>query len=186
MLQLIDQTGGSPVTLEMVKAHLRLDHSEEDEYLLGVIEMAVQRVEAYLEKALLTRRYRYVWQRSPESMNLLSKQALRPQHIPLKMGPVREIASVLALKEGGEKKKIRYMVDWRGTFPTLLIGQDHQAVEVTYEAGYGVRPFEIPAPIRQAILETVAEFYDNRGGGEVPSNRHIKELLQPYKCERLG
>lgn len=185
MLRVIRVTTGFPVTLEMVKAHLRVDHGEEDEYLLALIETATHRVEAYLERSLFTRRWSYLWQKSQESLALLSRKIVKPEQIPLKMGPVNEILSVSVIEKDERRKPIRYMVDWRGAMPSVLISREHAVVEIVYEAGYGTRPTDVPPPVRQAIMETVAEFYDNRGAIEVPANRHVQGLLQPYKVRGL-
>jgi hypothetical protein len=50
------------VSLVEVKAHLRLDHSFEDDYLLMVIQAATQSVETYLGKSLISRTWQLLWQ----------------------------------------------------------------------------------------------------------------------------
>src|SRR5690606_10645323 len=58
-LSLITPPDGEPVSLEQVKAHLRVDLDEEDDLLVSAyIPAARQACEAYLSRALLTQTWR--------------------------------------------------------------------------------------------------------------------------------
>ena len=57
MFDVIKRTETPVVSLQQVKAHLRLDHAEDDEYLLYLISVATEWVEELIESPLLTATY---------------------------------------------------------------------------------------------------------------------------------
>jgi uncharacterized phiE125 gp8 family phage protein len=59
-------------------------------------------------------------------------------------------------------------------------------VEIDYEAGYGDQPADIPPVIRQAILLSVADFYENRDSGSTHRDTLVREMLDTYRIVRLA
>jgi uncharacterized phiE125 gp8 family phage protein len=74
------------VSLEEVKAHLRLDHSYEDGYLDILINSSTNFIENYVGRSFITRTYRIVHQRLYEKTLL--------QSIPIMMPPLINILEV--------------------------------------------------------------------------------------------
>ncbi|MEI9932788.1 MAG: hypothetical protein WDM89_20200 [Rhizomicrobium sp.] len=54
-------------------------------------------------------------------------------------------------------------------------------VAIAFDAGYGASPDDVPAPVREAILEIVAEFYAHRGDGPEDIALSAQALLAPYR-----
>lgn len=62
-------------------------------------------------------------------------------------------------------------------------------VEVTYKAGFGASPDDVPAPIRQSIMAMVAYYYELRSTGHnnpislIPNS--ALTMLSAFKTRRL-
>lgn len=110
----------------------------------------------------------------------------------LPMGPVQSVTSVETFDRANAAttfSSANYTVDGAGariyldegvTWPTSL--RDHEAVKITYVAGYGA--VNVPTPIVDAIREVVRARYD--GCGSALSDA-IKYTLSPYKrLDNLG
>lgn len=69
-----------------------------------------------------------------------------------------------------------------GFWPSVLFIPN--AVQIHYTAGFGADPASVPGNIVTAILQTVADCYENRepvheDGEQLP--RHVRQLLWPHK-----
>ena len=171
------------VSLVEVKAHLRLDHSFEDDYLLMVIQAATQSVETYLGKSLISRTWQLLWQPAKGGGDGLVE-------IKLPYPPLIEIISVHKVLSGGRKQPLkRYGLETMTSMPKLIYAAAGEAVEVIYRAGYGDYPKNIPASIRQALLVRIADFYENRCStgfeAKVGQDGMFKDLLAPYRSVGL-
>ena len=175
-----------PVGLDEVKAHLRLDHSHEDAYLTTLISAATNVIEEYLGRSLLTQTWRRVWQMEkpyPPHLSLPTDDICRAT---LPYPPIKKIIAVNRLRQDGSRLPIRrHCLETNHQVPTLAFAQVPEAVEIDYEAGYGDYPADIPAVIRQALLMTVADFYETRDSGALPKNSLIAEILSSYRVIRL-
>jgi len=69
--------------------------------------------------------------------------------------------------------------------PRLVFADVAEPVEIDFETGYGDRPTDIPPVIRQAILLSVGDFYENRDSGAMPRNMLAREILDTYRIVRL-
>ena len=54
-------------------------------------------------------------------------------------------------------------------------------IAIAFTAGYGDAESDVPAPIREAILEIVADLYANRGETNVETPLAALALLAPYR-----
>tara|TARA_R110002033_G_scaffold13462_1_gene40130 strand:+ start:464 stop:1138 length:675 start_codon:yes stop_codon:yes gene_type:complete len=93
-----------------------------------------------------------------------------------------------------------YYVDSQSPIPRIILrtGQTWDnllrvanAIEVTYEAGYGTAASTVPTPIKQAITVMAVNYFENPEPilkGESTSNVSglISSLLRPYKVTRFG
>lgn len=69
------------------------------------------------------------------------------------------------------------------SWPATLAGHTG-TVRVTFTAGYGDNPADVPMPLRQWILLSVGDLYERRNAsGETPVTEHgfVDNLLQPYR-----
>jgi uncharacterized phiE125 gp8 family phage protein len=176
-----------PVGLTEVKAHLRLDHAHEDEYLRPLIQAAVGFVEEYLGRSLLSQVWRLVWEKERPYPPHLSTQEEDVCTVSLPYPPLRAIVSVNRLMSTGDRQSIRrHRLEMNHQVPRLVFASIPEAVEIDYEAGYGDRPSDIPPVIRQAILLSVADFYEYRNSDAMPRNTLAREILETYRVMRLA
>ena len=175
-----------PVGLGEVKAHLRLDHAHEDEHLGLLVQAASGFVEQYLGRSLLTQTWRMIWKQPDPYPSQLSASAEDICSVDLGYPPLREILSVNRLMPNGEKKPIRrYRLEVNHQLPCLIFADVAEPVEIDFETGYGDYPKDIPPLIRQALLMTVADFYEYRDSRSTPRNSFIWEILDSYRIRRL-
>ena len=180
-----------PVGLSEVKAHLRLDHAHEDEYLRPLIQASVGFVEEYLGRSLLTQVWRLTWEKEKVYPSQLSASREDFSSVCLPYPPLRAILSVNRLMSTGEKKPIRrHRLEMNHQIPRLVFADVPEPVEIEFETGYGDRPIDIPPVIRQAVLMSVADFYENRDSerdaGALSRNALVREMLDTYRIMRLA
>ena len=58
------------------------------------------------------------------------------------------------------------------------------AVEIAFTAGYGAAG-AVPQPVKQAILQTVADLYSHRGDEADVVSQAAQVLLAPYRIFKL-
>ena len=179
-----------PVGLTEVKAHLRLDHAHEDEYLRPLIQAAVGFVEEYLGRSLLTQQWRLIWEKEKPYHHHISIPENNICAVYLPYPPLREILSVNRLMNTGEKQRIRrHRLEMCHQVPKLVFAYVPEPVEIEFETGYGDHPSDIPPAIRQALLISVADFYENRDSGRdaggLSGHTLVREILDTYRIRRL-
>jgi uncharacterized phiE125 gp8 family phage protein len=187
MLTRLKMADMPPVGLSEVKAHLRLDHAHEDEYLNSLIHAAVGFVEEYLGRSLLTQTWRLVWEKEKSYPPQLSTTSQDMCAVCLPYPPLQAIVSVNRLLSNGEKVRIRrHRLEMNHQVPKLCFADVNDPVEIDYDAGYGDRPSDIPPVIRQAIIFSVADYYENRESGTIARNSLARDLLDTYRVMRLS
>ncbi len=161
-LTLATPPGVHPVTLEMAKAYLKVDGTEEDALIEALLGAATSRVEYECDLALITQQWRLHRDRWPGCGVL---------EIPLH--PVRAVEEIRILTADGlvTVDPALYETDLAGRparvralagFPRETEGLN--VVEVLIRAGFGDAPEDVPADLRQAILLVVAHWFENREG----------------------
>lgn len=165
------------VGLQEIKAHLRLDHAEEDDYLMQLIRSATDLVENFIGRSLLIRTYQKIWSPSEDLKNV--------HKISLNFPPLVEVMSVTGIGRGNQRRAIkRYLVQMIKQVPFIEVFPfDFQAIEVVYQAGYGHHPATVPSLIRQGICMTVAQMYENRLLSSL--NLNIQQMLHPYRIREM-
>lgn len=178
MLKIIEKAEIYSVTLEEVKTHLRLEQSEDDQYLLHLIETATDYIENYINRSLICQKLEFTSPPTRRADGLYEVRLPRPNII--------KIHSVHAIKGDIARYTIkRYQLLDKDTAPKLIFGQADSIVEVVYESGFGVYPKHVPASIRHALLQIVADLYENRGNELLTKSEFYKNLLQPFCMKRL-
>ena len=169
-----------PVTLADVKAHLRLDHSSEDELLAGLIRAAREEVERTTGMALLDR-----WPRDGCAV--------------LAIHPVREILLVTAFGTEGEASLLDpadYQADLVSRPARIHFATPAQplramnGIEVDFTAGFGEAGTDVPDLLRRAIVTLVAHWYEFRTGfgpGDQPVSypAGYERMVASYRARRL-
>ncbi|GGA63852.1 head-tail connector protein [Pelagibacterium lentulum] len=182
-----------PVSLPEAKKQCRLDDDvdDEDDLIEMYIAAATGLLDGYngiLGRCLIEQEWRQDFDRFCRTMRL----PLLPSGIVSitwrdRAGQISTIGSanyrLLTDALGGY---VQFRNDY--AFPTDL--NPHAAISITFKAGYGPDPTDIPGPIRQAIRMTVAHWNANREGvnvgnitTELPLG--VEFSLSPYKTARI-
>jgi uncharacterized phiE125 gp8 family phage protein len=170
-----------PITMEMVRTHLRLDDITSEDV---VIQSYVQAAASYIEKmygvALLTQTIKEYHAGFPTDDNI---------GINLRISPVISITSVKYIDDNGTEQT------WSNTLyatgivrqTAFVIPKHNQSwpksqslpnsVVIEYQAGFGDGPAFIPQTIKQAILLMVGDMDQNREDNVVRLPRASEMLL---------
>jgi uncharacterized phiE125 gp8 family phage protein len=173
--------------LEDVKAHLKVEHSTDDELIQGLIYTAVEEIEG-------------------ETGHLFGRRNLTEHFggfhaVRLRAFPVHTITGVAYIDGanapqalsldglrlvGGSKRPVR--VAWTGTsWPSTCTAKD--AVAITFDAGH--EPDDVPHRLRQAALLMISDLYRNRGETSdltkktVPMSLTVKRILDRFRIKAL-
>ncbi|MCZ4341522.1 head-tail connector protein [Sphingomonadaceae bacterium G21617-S1] len=176
---------GEVVDLESAKLFLRVDGDDEDSFIAGAIAAAIQHVESYTGTRLLE-----------QTVELRAGAFADLNHLPI--GPIRSISAITYLDFQGVAQTMapeRYSLCGAGlergirpafavTWPSTWRVAD--ALTVTAIVGYGEA--EIPAPVKQAILLLLGDYYTNRqdtviarGGSPAPMPNGVETLLANFR-----
>lgn len=162
-LELVTGPAVSPLTLDEVKDHLRIDSSDEDALLSNLIHAAESHVDGLgdLGRAMIT-----------QSWAQYESQA--PGWVRLRMTPVQSLTSVEYYDAAGvlQTATLADFELWRdGDFMICKPKDGAQwpqadtradAIKITYVAGFGDATTDIPEAIREAMLMLIAHLYENR------------------------
>lgn len=180
-----------PVSLTEAKAHLRVDHSNENDLITILIQVAREMAEQITNRSIITQT------RVIKLDNFPCFDTLRLTH-----GPVQSITSVAYVDEDEASQTLAasaYYTDLDSDIARIVVknswpGTNDQpnAVTVTYVAGYGDTSSDVPQPIKQAMLLILGHLYENRqqvivsgsptGALEIPFGATV--LLSPYVLEQ--
>lgn len=182
-----------PVPLADAKAHLRVDDTAEDGFIQSLIVTSRLHIEAAIGLALIEQAWSWTIDAWREGGG-----------IALPMRPVREIGSVRIVAADMSYVTVdpaRYVLDGHGaparllpaTVPLPAPAIPAGGIEITFTAGFGVAPADVPAPIKQALHLLVAHWFENREPvsiGAAAARPHripdtVTELLAPYRIARL-
>ena len=183
-LKLITAPSTLPVTLIEAKAHLRIDHADEDTLLLSLIATAAAGAEHETGRALMAQ----TWEVSLDAF---------PDAVELTRTPVQSITSVTYADSAGVPTVLSnafYALDaadefgwayvvpaYDGAWPETR--DEINAVKVRYVAGYADAA-SVPAAIKSWILLQVGAMYAHRESeviGQVQRLGFVDSLLARYK-----
>lgn len=149
-----------PITLDQVKAHCRIDSSDEDVLIASMIKAARRLAESRLNRALINQ----AWE--------LTLDEFPPAEVKLGMGSVLSIVSVRYLDPNGNVQTMDpegYVLDavnppdWlfpTSTWPDTYNGAN--AVKIRFTAGYGADASDVPEEIIAWMLLQIGALYRNR------------------------
>jgi uncharacterized phiE125 gp8 family phage protein len=186
-LELVTPPAVEPVTLDEAKAHLKVDTSADDGLIARLIAAARARAEWHAGRAFITQGWIQWLDRWPESG--IAELALPP---------LRSVVSVTAYARDDTASvwdPSIYKVDAVSapgrvalacTAPPLIANLRRvNAVAIAFSAGYGDAAEDVPALLREAILEIVAGLYAHRGDGPEELPLAAEALLAPYRVFNL-
>src|SRR5690606_7580918 len=176
-----------PVSLAEAKAHLRVDHDDQDDLITAQIKAATAWLDGYagiLGRALVTQTWRQDFVGFAD-------------HLALPISPVIAIVSISYFDVGNVQQTLDpglydLFADARGAHVALRPGQSWpgtfrraDAVSVAFTAGYGAAA-DVPEPIRHAILLIVQRLYDGADTEiDVSIERTVHALVAPYRKSPL-
>ena len=180
-----------PVSLLEAKAHLRVDHNDEDTLISSLIITSRLHIEASLGLGLIT-----------QSWSLFLDEWPQGTTVRLPLRPIQSVDAVRLYNEDETTQLIAasgYYVDGKGAPARLVrlggVGwpapkRAANGIEIAFTAGYGNAASDVPQPIRQALLLLIAHWYERRepfevGGSAVAIPKMVSELLMPYRERRL-
>jgi len=178
----------TPILLDEIKEHLRIDGAEEDANLGALGAAAVAVIETHLDMALVNRPvviYLDSWpaagSRSVDvpwwsgvAEGAITELEQVAYHAPLPVKPVQSVEAVEIITAGGST------VAWGvenyylkpGINPALVrqygrawpvSGAVAEGIRISVTAGFGANWNHVPASIRQALLMLVTHMYYNKG-----------------------
>jgi uncharacterized phiE125 gp8 family phage protein len=184
-----------PISVGELKTYLRLDGVSEEGLLAGFITTARLQIEAALSLALITQTWSWTFDQWPQSAT-----------VDLPMSPVQSITSITVTTPGSMTTlpSSAYVLDGM-SIPARLITRTQwpqtamspRGIAITFAAGFGPHPSDVPPPLRQALLQLAAHWYSRRDAdgactgmtgaaitaGPLPPS--VNGLLQPYRRTRL-
>lgn len=180
----------APVSLAEAKAHLRVDHDEDDARIEAAISAATGHLDGYdgiLGRALMVQRWRQHFAFWPASRTL-----------ELPLAPVTSIVEVRSRAPSGAETVLdgaSYRLLSAAARPVVLLSLNAvlpdldtapDAVSVTYVAGYGIAE-DVPPPLRSAILLMVGDLFrftetvSLGASAAVPMSTTVDRLISPFR-----
>ena len=164
-----------PLELEEVKTHLRVDGTDEDDYIQSLIIAATQHCEDFQNRAYVTQTWEQWLDSWPEFFSL---KAPLVSVTSIDYYNTSDVKSTLAATEYYVDTKsepgevhLNYGKSWPST--TL---RSKNGICVTFVAGYGYSE-NIPQTIKQALLLIIGHWFENRQANAEDIPQAAKSLL---------
>jgi len=193
--QITVQPATEPITTAEAKTHLRVDFSDEDDYIDTLITTARKYCESYTNKVFITQTWR-------QNLDIF------PNVFKLKVNPVISLTSIKYYDTNEVQQTItdssdNYQLDnlsdvakihegLVNSFPA--VGSTINPIEIISVCGYGAAD-DVPSDIKHAIKLMVSHLYENREmvnvvvGGlamQIEMPNVVKNLLAPYRVLTFG
>ncbi len=172
---------GAPlaVSLDALKAYLRISRDDEDALLETLIRAATDAAERFTGQMLAARGV----------TELLAASAAWKR---LSLGPVRSIGAVAAIAADGEASTLApdfYATDIDGNgdgWLRMIQASGAKRVRVTYQAGMAGDATGLPDAIRHGIIRLAGEYHASREGLETKPPASVAALWRPWRRMRLS
>lgn len=176
-----------PLTLAEIRAHLRIDHNDDDAMLANLAAVARNHLETALSLCLMTQGWRLYlddW----------------PQHgiVELPLHPVLGVTDIRIYDGAGNPQAglVAHELD-RASRPARLFianplapGQAMNGIEIDFSAGFGDSGADVPDGLKRAMLTHVALMYEASGAvgadqqpAAIPDG--WERLVAPFRLMRL-
>lgn len=170
-----------PVTLDQVKAHLRVDADDDDATISFLVTAATEEIERHSSIALLS-----------QAIAIACEPAAI---VDLPIGPVQSgiAAAVEEIDPDDGTTTATTHPFWleTGHFPRLHFGSTTPTnrIRISYTAGFGVDWNDVPHDARQAILDHIARLYEHRGETDERArpglSPHAARIAQRFRGVRV-
>lgn len=185
---LLSMPAAEPLTLGDVKAHLRIDTTDEDGLLTGLIRVAREHLERATGLMLITQSFRLY-------LDSVSEDGI----IRVLKGPLQRLDAIRIYDAAGFPVELdvsaipfeRGVVAGRILAGSgLITSRAIQGVEVDFTGGFGASGNEVPDSIRRALLLHVAAMFEYRGAVALADQPAVlpdgyERLLGPFQMRRL-
>lgn len=187
---LITPPAVEPVLLAEAKAHLRLDHSDDDLVVSALLVAARSLIESRLGTLMIRQGWRFYLDRWPAS-----------GMVRLPLGPLVSVDRITVYGASGEPAELapaQYRVDTAGDPPRIALapgtvlapGVAINGIEIDVTVGFGLSGVDVPQPLRRAQLMLAARWFENPQGttiGIVPAAiaDEVEVLIAPWRRVRL-
>jgi len=185
---LITPPTAEPLTLAEVKAHLRLDGSEEDALLISLIRTAREHLERETGLCLIAQGWRLYLDRWPHG-----------GVVRIAKSPVQAVEKVTVYEADGSAVEVPledHLLDGAGRPARFWMknppepGQSINGIEIDFSAGYGEAGTDVPDTLKRAMSIHVAHMFAFRGvvsPGEQPAGipDGYERLIAPFRIRRL-
>jgi uncharacterized phiE125 gp8 family phage protein len=181
-LSLIASPALEPISLAEAKTHLKIDTIDEDNLITALIAAARTRAEWHTGRAFITQRWTQWLDDWPET-----------NCVEMRLPPLQNLTEIWFHRADDTAVLLdasKYQVDGASaparvalkpsTVPPLNL-RPLNAVEIDFTAGYGDAPDDVPAPIREAMLEIIAFLYEHRGDAPAELPASVATLLTSYR-----
>ncbi len=200
--------GDVPVSLDEAKLHLRITHGDDDSFLTTLLQTAASIAETAVGLALINRRYLLSldawpgtspdgwWDGVREGADLRTAR----NELVLPRPPLVEVHEILVYDENGNAETFspeNYFTDTLGLPGRVVLkagvaapvpGRNSAGISISYTAGYGTKPDDMPVALKQGIKQLVAHLYEHRGDddGRALQQSGAGALFQPFRLMRLS
>ena len=213
-LKITSQTNITPVTLSEVKQTLRIDtdNFDQDSELTMMLRSSIKVLEEYTGRSFITKTYELALDRIPYSQEdkLIEGFSTGPfmdrtaNYITLPKSPLVAVTSFKYYDDSDTESTFatsNYYVDSYSDTPKIVLRRSQtfpdvaslrvaNAFIITFTAGYGTAPKDIPETIKQAINLYTSHLYENRElyieQKPIPVPMTLGTLLQPFKVIRFS
>lgn len=199
-------TGVEPVTLAEMKGHLRVDFTDDDDLITGLLVAARERAETITGRCIVTSNwvyslnsFPYNWQMETAPVRSTMSRVLNwwadNQLIRIPQAPLQSITKIEYLPSSDSSAYLTldpatYLVDgvanpavvypvanayWPYTYAV------HNAVKISFVAGYAV----VPEQIKTAIRVMAAYWYENREDSAVVP-KAAEYILASFRSQPCG
>ena len=188
--QVITPASTYPVSLTEAKSHLKVDTTADDTYITSIIKAATQLSEEYTNRFFIDTVIEQYASNFADLQTLFKSKVSAVAYVKYydSNNSLQTLsASVYDTQLNYEPSQIQLANNQN--FPSITKRND--AVLTRYTVGYGSAASDVPEIIKQAILLTIGNFYQNRASvitgktaTELPMN--VKWLLDTYKVQIVG
>lgn len=186
---LLEGPASEPVSLADMKAHLRIDSSDEDALIGKLIVAARLTVEAASGCELISQRWRVALDRWP-----------RDGIVRLPLKPIISCDAARVFTSATTSVTLSsadLYVDAFASPPRLVLtaappdpGRSASGIEIDLTVGFGATASSVPADLRQAVTLLAARWFERRGDDpqdnrEQPLPPDVVALIAPHRMARL-
>lgn len=178
-----------PVTRDEAKAHLRVEHNDEDTLIDGLVAAATDYVENHCRRYFVDTQVIMYLDRFESVITLPHGETTSV--VSVKYYDVDDVLQTLSTSV--------YDVDSKN-IPAIIVNHDGQtypevrkkvnAVEITYNTGAALVS-DVPQAIKQAMLLLIGHWYEHRESVEISGRmpfvvpHAVSALLEPYRVMRF-